>query len=86
VNHIGTILIVSLTLYALGMCIFLISENRKPQATWMLAFIFAPGIGVLIYILHDRLGAPPLNGFERFNLQSHHDATTSADLWQGSRV
>jgi cardiolipin synthase len=56
VNHIGTILTVSLTLYALGMCIFLISENRRPQATlaWMLAFIFAPGIGVLIYILFGR--------------------------------
>jgi hypothetical protein len=32
-NHIGTILTVSLTLYAFGMCILLISENRRPQAT-----------------------------------------------------
>jgi cardiolipin synthase A/B len=56
VNHLGTILSVSLTLYALWMCIFLISENRRPQATlaWMLAFFFAPGIGVLIYILFGR--------------------------------
>jgi hypothetical protein len=28
-NHIGTILTVSLTLYALRVCIFLISENRR---------------------------------------------------------
>jgi cardiolipin synthase len=56
VNHIGTILTVSLTLYALGMCLFLISENRRPQATlaWMLALIFAPGIGLLIYIFFGR--------------------------------
>ena len=55
-NHLGTILSVSLTLYALWMCIFLISENRRPQETlaWMLAFFFAPGIGVLIYILFGR--------------------------------
>ena len=35
---------------------FLISENRRPQATlaWMLVFIFAPGIGLFIYILFGR--------------------------------
>jgi cardiolipin synthase A/B len=56
VDHLGTILTVALTLYGLGMCLFLISENRRPQATlaWMLAFFFAPGIGVLIYILFGR--------------------------------
>jgi cardiolipin synthase len=55
-NHISTILTVALTLYALGMCIFLISENRRPQATlaWMLVLIFAPGIGLLIYIFFGR--------------------------------
>ena len=55
-SDVGTILTVSLALYALGMCVFLISENRRPQATlaWMLAFIFAPGIGVLIYLLFGR--------------------------------
>jgi hypothetical protein len=41
VNHIGPILTVALMLYALGTCLFLISEHRRPQATlaWMLAFI-----------------------------------------------
>src|SRR6476646_10169238 len=55
-NHLGTILTAALALYALGMGVFLISENRRPQATlaWMLAFIFAPGIGVLIYVLFGR--------------------------------
>jgi len=44
-DHLGTTLTVALTLYGLGMCLFLISENRRPQATlaWMLAFIFARG-------------------------------------------
>ncbi len=55
-DHLGTILTVSLTLYGLGMCLFLISENRRPQATlaWMLAFFFAPGVGALIYIFFGR--------------------------------
>ncbi|MGH6898042.1 MAG: cardiolipin synthase [Geminicoccaceae bacterium] len=55
-SHLGTILTASLTLYALGTGIFLISENRRPQATlaWMLVFVFAPGIGLLIYILFGR--------------------------------
>jgi hypothetical protein len=40
VNQIGPILTIPLTLDALWMCLFLISENRKPQATlaWMLVF------------------------------------------------
>ena len=43
-------------LYGLITGVFLISENRRPQATlaWMLVFIFAPGIGVLIYIFFGR--------------------------------
>ena len=43
-------------LYAIVTGIFLISENRRPQATlaWMLAFIFAPGVGLLLYILFGR--------------------------------
>jgi Phospholipase_D-nuclease N-terminal len=42
--------------YALGTGVFLISENRSPQATlaWMLAFILAPGLGVLVYIIFGR--------------------------------
>ena len=55
-DHIGTILTASLTVYGLGAAIFLISENRRPQGTlaWMLVFFFAPGIGLLIYILFGR--------------------------------
>jgi cardiolipin synthase len=55
-SHIGTILTVALTLYALVMCTFLISENRRPQSTlaWMLVFFFLPVIGALIYILFGR--------------------------------
>jgi cardiolipin synthase len=43
-------------LYGLAMGVFLISENRSPQATlaWMLAFILAPGLGVVIYFLFGR--------------------------------
>jgi cardiolipin synthase len=55
-SHLGTILTTSLALYALGTGVFLILENRRPQATlaWLLVFIFAPGVGVLIYILFGR--------------------------------
>lgn len=44
-GHIGTILSISITLYAAVAIIFLISENRRPQATlaWMLVFMFLPG-------------------------------------------
>jgi cardiolipin synthase len=46
----------ALALYGLVATVFLISENRRPQATlaWMLVFFFAPGVGVLIYILFGR--------------------------------
>ena len=55
-NHLDTILTVSLALYALVMTVFLISENRRPQATlaWILVFFFAPVIGGLIYIFFGR--------------------------------
>jgi cardiolipin synthase len=55
---IGTVVATVLTVYALGLGAFLISENRAPQATlaWMLAFILAPGLGVLIYFLFGRDG------------------------------
>jgi cardiolipin synthase len=64
-DHLGTILTVSLALYALGTGVFLILENRRPQATlaWMLVFIFAPGIGLLIYLLFGR-------GVKAFSKQS----------------
>ncbi len=53
---VGTIPTTVLTVYALATGVFLISENHSPQATlaWMLAFILAPGIGVLIYVLFGR--------------------------------
>jgi cardiolipin synthase A/B len=43
-SDIATILMTLLTIYGLAATVFLISENRPPQATlaWMLAFIFAP--------------------------------------------
>lgn len=55
-EHVGTILTVSVTAYALGTGIYLISENRRPQATlaWMLAFFFAPGLGLFAYIFFGR--------------------------------
>jgi cardiolipin synthase A/B len=55
-GHLGTILTTLLALYALVTGVFLVSENRRPQSTlaWMLIFIFAPGIGMLIYILFGR--------------------------------
>lgn len=56
VSDIGTLLTVLYTLYALGASVFLVSENRNPQATlaWMLAFVFAPGFGLLAYVFFGR--------------------------------
>lgn len=47
---------IAFTVYALIAIVFLISENRRPQATlaWALAFFFMPGLGLLIYILFGR--------------------------------
>jgi cardiolipin synthase len=55
-SDVGAILTASLALYALVTGIFLVSEKRRPQETlaWMLAFFFAPGIGILVYFLFGR--------------------------------
>jgi phospholipase D-like protein len=55
-NGMTTILLTMVGLYVLAMGVFLISENRRPQATlaWLLVFFFAPSVGVLIYILFGR--------------------------------
>src|SRR5690606_26538036 len=55
-SEIGSIAATGLGLYALVTGVFLVSENRRPQATlaWMLAIVFAPGIGVLVYTLFGR--------------------------------
>jgi cardiolipin synthase len=56
VDYIGPILTTAIALYATGIGIFLISENRRPQATlaWMLVFVSLPGIGLLAYVLFGR--------------------------------
>jgi cardiolipin synthase len=55
-NQLGTILTVLLALYALGTGVFLVWRTDGPQATlaWMLVFIFAPEIGLLVYLLFGR--------------------------------
>lgn len=55
-SNIGALLTASLTLYGLAAGMFLVSENRRPQATlaWLLVFAFAPGLGLLIYIFFGR--------------------------------
>lgn len=54
------LLFILLGVYALGMSVFLISENRRPQATlaWLLAFLFLPILGGLIYIFSGATGRP----------------------------
>jgi cardiolipin synthase A/B len=51
-----TILFTGLGIYALITGLFLITENRRPESTfaWLLAFIFLPGIGLLIYLFFGR--------------------------------
>jgi cardiolipin synthase A/B len=55
-SHVGTVVYFLLALYALVTGVYLILENRRPQSTlaWMLAFVLAPGLGVLVYILFGR--------------------------------
>lgn len=55
-NEIFAIAAVLLFLYALMTGVFLLSENRRPQTTlaWMLALLFVPGIGLLIYLFFGR--------------------------------
>jgi cardiolipin synthase len=42
--------------YALLSSVFIINENRRPQATfaWMLLFFALPGVGIVIYLLFGR--------------------------------
>src|SRR4028118_951498 len=42
--------------YALLTGLFLVLENRRPQATlaWMLLFLTLPGMGLVIYVLFGR--------------------------------
>jgi cardiolipin synthase len=56
VNNLATVVTVAFSAYAGIAIVFLISENRRPQATlaWTLAFFFMPGLGLLIYILFGR--------------------------------
>jgi cardiolipin synthase A/B len=56
ISDVTWILGTALALYGVVVGVFLISENRLPQATlaWMLAFILAPGLGVLVYFLFGR--------------------------------
>jgi cardiolipin synthase len=55
-GQLGMIITAALSLYALAATMFIILENRRPQATlaWMLVFFFAPGIGLLVYIFFGR--------------------------------
>jgi cardiolipin synthase len=47
-----TIVLTLISLYGLAVGVFLLLENRRPQATlaWLLVFFFVPGVGVLIYL------------------------------------
>jgi cardiolipin synthase len=56
IDHIYTVLAALLFLYALVTGVFLLMENRRPQSTsaWMLVFFFAPGVGLVIYLLFGR--------------------------------
>src|SRR5690606_37358333 len=51
-----TLLSLAISIYAVVTGIFLISENGRPQSTLagMLAFIFAPGLGVVLYCRFGR--------------------------------
>jgi cardiolipin synthase A/B len=56
VSQIGATLTASLAIYAFVATLFLILENRRPQATlaWMLGFLLLPGVGLIAYVLFGR--------------------------------
>lgn len=51
-----SILLTAFGIYALITGLFLVSENRRPQATfaWLLVFIFLPVIGLIVYLFFGR--------------------------------
>ncbi len=55
-SDVGAILLTAAALYALAASVFLISENRRPQATvaWLLVFFFFPVLGLVLYVLFGR--------------------------------
>lgn len=55
-STLAKVIAIAFSVYALIAIVFLISENRRPQATlaWALAFFFMPGLGLVIYILFGR--------------------------------
>ena len=55
-DNIFSVLTTLLFLYALVTGVFLVTENRRPQASlaWMLVLFFAPGLGLLTYLLFGR--------------------------------
>jgi cardiolipin synthase len=55
-SNIFTVFATLLAAYALGVSVFLVMENRRPQSTlaWMLVLFFAPGIGLLVYLFFGR--------------------------------
>src|ERR671912_2355915 len=59
--------------YALVTGIYIVLENRRPQATfaWMLLFLVLPGIGLVIYVLfgRDRKAFSRQSKLARQNLQ-----------------
>ena len=57
----NTVLLILFGTCVLRMGAFLISENRRPQATlaWLLAFTFLPVAGAMIYARRVRPGSVP---------------------------
>src|SRR5436190_22207279 len=51
-----TILLTAHGIYALITGVFLLSENRRPEATfaWLLVFIFLPVVGLVVYLFFGR--------------------------------
>jgi cardiolipin synthase len=57
--------------YVLAAGVFIVAENRRPQATfaWVLLFVVLPGLGLLIYVLFGR----ELRDFGAIPRLVHHD-------------
>lgn len=53
---VSLLIVILAGLYTIGVLLFLISDNRRPQATfaWMFAFFIVPGLGALVYFFFGR--------------------------------
>ncbi|WP_337176337.1 cardiolipin synthase [Paludisphaera sp.] len=80
----SAIFFTALGVYGVAASVFMIAENRRPQATlaWVLVFISAPGIGLIIYILFGRGRKAFSRESKLLHQELEHDALPIMSPWR----